>query len=134
MTKRIHSAELMTKTILASPELLLEVKERPEETLKKQTKQAIDQTRQLQLPTIGVNDAIWLIIVISFAISMVLAVLSIINVIPNSDVDRAVTIFTTVVAFLAGLLSPSPLGKGGGSADSEQGAGERSVRTATHTR
>jgi hypothetical protein len=69
------------------------------------------------------KDRIWLIIVSAFAFVMIgsAMVLGIGVFIGVSDAakqltkaDTILTVFTTVVGFLAGLLSPSPLGNKGG--------------------
>jgi hypothetical protein len=73
----------------------------------------------LPLPSDPMKDRIWLIIVSAFAFVMIgsATVLGIGVFIGVSDAakqltraDTILTVFTTVVGFLAGLLSPSPLG------------------------
>jgi hypothetical protein len=77
----------------------------------------------LPLPSDPMKDRIWLIIVGSFAFVMVGAasVLGIGVFIGSTDAtkqltraDTILTVFMTVVGFLAGLLSPSPLGNKNG--------------------
>ena len=68
-------------------------------------------SRALSLPTQGITDWLWLIIVLAFAIVLVGAFLALARVIGvDVDIDKMLTVFTTVSAFLAGLLVPSPLG------------------------
>ncbi len=77
----------------------------------------------LPLPSDPIRDRIWLIIVSSFAFVMVGAavVLGVGVFVGSSDAtkqltksDTILTVFMTVVGFLAGLLSPSPLGNKNG--------------------
>lgn len=72
---------------------------------------------ELPLPTQGTTNYIWLIVVIAFVIVFLGAFFAIaylyIKNAPNvSDaVDKLLLVFTTVTAFLAGLLAPSPVKK-----------------------
>lgn len=77
----------------------------------------------LPLPSDPIRDRIWLIIVSAFAFVMVGAavVLGVGVFIVSVDAtkqltrsDTILTVFMTVVGFLAGLLSPSPLGNRNG--------------------
>lgn len=77
----------------------------------------------LPLPSDPMKDRIWLIIVGSFAFVMVGAavVLGVGVFVGSTDAtkqltraDTILTVFMTVVGFLAGLLSPSPLGNKNG--------------------
>lgn len=71
----------------------------------------------LPLPDEGTTNYIWLIVVIAFVIVFLGAFFAIaylyIKNAPNvSDaVDKLLLVFTTVTAFLAGLLAPSPMKK-----------------------
>lgn len=76
--------------------------------------------RVLPTPDSTTNNAIWLIVVGAFAIVMVGAAFVLgagVNIKHAAGADYAtksdtiLTVFTTVVAFLAGLLSPSPVKK-----------------------
>ncbi len=80
-------------------------------------------SRVLPLPSDPIRDRIWLIIVSAFATVMVGTALALgVGVfITSTDAtkqitraDTILTVFTTVVGFLAGLLSPSPLGNRNG--------------------
>ncbi len=77
----------------------------------------------LPLPSDPMRDRVWLIIVSSFAFVMVAAavVLGVGVFVGSTDTskqltrtDSMLTVFMTVVGFLAGLLSPSPLGNKNG--------------------
>lgn len=120
MNDQIRSADLLVKTALSSPQTIQELKTNTEDTLKKLGVQAVDQLPRLELPTPPANDRIWLLIVGAFALVMVGSaavlgfgvfsqVLDVTKQITKSD--TILTVFTTVVGFLAGLLAPSPVGK-----------------------
>ena len=78
--------------------------------------------RVLQLPGRHTNDTVWLIVISAFAIVLVGSFLAIaasafVRAAEATSVQMILTLFTTAAAFLAGLLSPSPLqgaGRGGG--------------------
>ncbi len=120
MTERIRSADLLVKTALASPNILQALKTKPEETLKNLSNDVVKQLPILGPPPLEskTNKAIWLIVVIAFALVMVGAAYILFSGVtskldPNAPYvtkgDQVLTVFTTVVAFLAGLLSPSPV-------------------------
>ncbi|MBS0468103.1 MAG: hypothetical protein JSS31_07850 [Proteobacteria bacterium] len=120
MTEQIRSADLLVKTALSSPDILAGLKQNPEEVLKGLAKGATDSLPRvaLQEPDTRTNNAIWLIVVIAFAAVMVGSAY-VLGVGVNMKLDAGstyvtkgetmLTVFTTVVAFLAGLLSPSPV-------------------------
>ena len=62
------------------------------------------------------SNAVWIRIVSSFAIVLVISVLTIsviaLGFLGNTDIQTVLTVFTTAAGFLAGLLSPSPLATG----------------------
>jgi len=68
----------------------------------------------------GTGNAIWMIIVTTFAIvligSAVTLFYGVLGTSKTTELQILLTIFTTVVGFLAGLLSPSPLQKASPSA------------------
>jgi hypothetical protein len=68
-----------------------------------------DLIKALGGPTQGVTDKIWMIVVIAFVIVFIGAFLSMAYYYKESNVnlDKLLTVFTTVSAFLAGLLAPS---------------------------
>ncbi len=116
---QIRSADLLVKSALASPQTMADLKAQPEETLKRLGAQAVSDLPRVGAPTPKATDKIWLLIVGSFAVVMIgaAAVLGIgvfSQVIDSSKQitksDTILTVFTTVVGFLAGLLAPSPMG------------------------
>lgn len=68
-------------------------------------------SRTLSGPSQGMTDKIWMIVVIGFVIVFVGAFLTMAYYYANKDInlDKMLTVFTTVSAFLAGLLAPSPI-------------------------
>ena len=122
MADQIRSEALAAKW-LASPDILDDItNNKPQEALKKMAADAVAQL-QLPQPQPKTNDLIWLIIVLSFAIVLVGAAGALgMGVFFTTDKASAkitqpetmLTIFTTVVGFLAGLLSPSPVANKGG--------------------
>jgi hypothetical protein len=121
MNEQIRSADLLVKNALSSPEILEALKTKPEETLKKLGAQTVQQLPYvLPPPNESTRNTIWLIVVGSFAFVMIGAAI-VLGLGVFSDVkagatqltktDTILTVFMTVVGFLAGLLSPSPIGK-----------------------
>lgn len=120
MTDQIRSADLLVKTALADPNIINALKLQPEETLKGLAKGATDSLPRTALaePDTKTNNAIWLIVVIAFALVM-LGSAYVLGMGVNTKLETGaayvtkgetmLTVFTTVVAFLAGLLSPSPV-------------------------
>ena len=119
MADQIRSADLLVKTALASPEILEALKTKPEETLKTLGKDAMQQLPQ-PLPPPGriTNDIIWLIVVTSFTGVMLWSAYvlgaNVLNEIKTgvqsvTKGEIILTLFSTVAAFLAGLLAPSPM-------------------------
>lgn len=119
MTEQIRSADLLVKTALANPETLEALKNRPVETLKSLAQDATQSLpRALEPPDSKTTNAIWVIVVLAFAVVM-LGSAYVLGSTVTTKLDAGVTyvtkgetiltVFTTVVAFLAGLLSPSPL-------------------------
>lgn len=121
MKEQIRSADLLVTKALASPEILDALKTKPEETLKKLSGEVIKQLPPvLTPPDTRTNNAIWLIVVIAFALVMVGSAYVLGTGVTSkleTDVtyatksDTILTVFMSVVAFLAGLLAPSPLKK-----------------------
>ncbi len=121
MTEQLRSADLLVTKALASTEILDALKTKPEETLKSLAKETVQQMAPAILPPDSyTSNAIWLIVICSFALVMVGAAYVLgIGVTTKletgstyaSKSDTILTVFTTVVAFLAGLLSPSPIKK-----------------------
>lgn len=119
--QQIRSADLLVKTALSSPDTLAELKTNPEETLKKLGAESVQQLpRSIPPPNETTKNAIWLIVVSSFALVLVGAAVVLGKGVFSSaaegatqltKTDTILTVFMTVVGFLAGLLSPSPITK-----------------------
>jgi hypothetical protein len=120
MDKQIRSADLLVLKALADPNTLAALKTSTEDTLKQLGKEAVQETteRRLPPPSQATNNAIWLIVVIAFALVMVGAAY-VLGTGVTSKLDASVqyvtkgetilTVFTTTVGFLAGLLASSPV-------------------------
>ena len=116
MSEQLRSANLMVMTVLSDPSKMDAVKQNPE----KLKEFAADATRLLDKPTRTANDWLWLIIVGAFAATMLFSA-AVLGFTVTAEVktgasyvtksETIVTVFSTVVAFLAGLLSPSPVKK-----------------------
>lgn len=130
MAGQIRSAELLVKNALANPQTLQALqalqalralRENPQQTLERLKDETVEQLpRALPAPDSRTNNAIWPIVVISFALVMVGSAFVLgsgvrlkleANTLYATKSDTILTVFTTVVAFLAGLLSPSPVKK-----------------------
>lgn len=120
MADQIRSAELLVKNALASPQTLQALRDNPQQTLERLKDETVEQLPRLAAPDTRTNNAIWLIVVVSFALVMVGSAYVLgsgvslkldANTIYATKSDTILTVFTTVVAFLAGLLSPSPMKK-----------------------
>lgn len=120
MTDQIRSADLLVKTALSDPNIINALKLQPEETLKGLAKGVTDSLPRPALtePDRFTNNSIWLIVVIAFALVMLGSAYVLgtgVNVKLEDGAtyvtkgETMLTVFTTVVAFLAGLLSPSPV-------------------------
>jgi hypothetical protein len=119
MAEQMRSAELLVTKALASPAILEDLKTKPQETLQRLQNESVQQLpRALPPPDPKTNNAIWLIVVIAFALVMVYAayVLGTGVTFPLAEKitygtksDTILTVFTTTVGFLAGLLAPSPV-------------------------
>ena len=120
MAEQMRSATVLMEKALASPETIQDLKTDPVETLKKLEKQVV---QGLPPPDDQTASRLWLVIVCSFALVFVFSAWVLgtgvttkleANATYAVKSDTILTIFTTVVGFLAGLLAPSPLGKKGG--------------------
>lgn len=112
----MRSADLMLMKALSDPSFVQQVQADPKATLEKFKNEAIVAT--LPAPTGKLAGAIWLIIVGAFTFVLVAAAVMLfdgLNTTLDSNATYAVkfetilTLFTTSAAFLAGLLSPSPI-------------------------
>jgi hypothetical protein len=117
MAEQIRSAELLVTKALADPEIKASLTPGAEEKLKDLSQDAMAQTR-IPAPSKAVSNVIWVIIVSAFAIIMLGSAYVLARSIFTplaadttymSNTDVMVTLFTTSVAFLAGLLTPSPV-------------------------
>lgn len=117
MAEQIRSATALVDKILSDPKTIQALQADPTATLRKVEAQI---TQQLPPPTNKVVDAIWLIIVITFALALIYSVWVLgqgvttelkANVAYAAKSDTILTVVTTIVGFLAGLLAPSPVGK-----------------------
>lgn len=121
MSDQIRSADLLVKNALASPQIMQELKDNPVQTLKALGKDTVEMLpRALDNPNPPTTNAIWIIVVCSFAGVMLYSAYVLGSGVGTALVKDAVyvtkgetilTLFTTVVAFLAGLLAPSPMKK-----------------------
>ena len=122
MTDQIRSAALLVKNALSSPQTLAELKNNPEQVLEKLGKEAVQMLPKAPIgdPNPPTTNAIWIIVVCSFAGVMLYSAYVLGSGVGTALVKDTVyvtkgetilTLFTTVVAFLAGLLAPSPMKK-----------------------
>ncbi len=119
MSEQIRSADLLVKTALSNPSTMAQLQTNPEETLRTLlTETLLQSPRIIPDPTPPFANAVWLIVVVSFAVVMMFAAYVIgagINVEVKTGVtylikgETMLTVFTTVAAFLAGLLAQSPV-------------------------
>lgn len=119
MAEQLRSATIMMEKALASPQTIEDLRTDPVGTLKKLESQVI---QGLPAPDPDTASRLWLIVVVSFALVLVfcagvlgLGVTSKLEAGATYAVkgDTVLTVFTTVVGFLAGLLAPSPVSKKG---------------------
>ena len=121
MTEPVRSAELLALRVLSDDQILDDLKKDPQRVLPRLATEAIESVpRVLPIPPPTTTSALWVIIVGAFALVMVGAVAALgagtftkletgSSYVAKSEV--LLTVFSTVVAFLAGLLSPSPINK-----------------------
>ena len=117
MADQIRSADLMVKSVLSDPSKLEALRQDPAKAIKELAAEA---TRQIPDPTQPATDWIWFIIVGAFALVMIGSAYVLGNTVTAevkagltyiTKSETIVTVFTTTVAFLAGLLAPSPVKK-----------------------
>lgn len=119
----LESSNLFMENILADKNITdkfegggVVLKEKLEEAKSKADDSMQKNISNLSQPTQQVNDKIWLIVIISFSFVMVVAAIvlsySVIkNLGPNVDRGIILAIFTSMVGFLSGLFSPSPVNR-----------------------
>lgn len=120
MSEQIRSADQLVKLAVANPTTLDALRANPAETLKELAKEATNDLPRVLAPSRITNNVIWLLIVGTFVlVALWSAYILGVNVkTPMTDgvnymtkSETIIMLFTTAVAFLAGLLSPSPLNK-----------------------
>ena len=121
MTDQIRSADLLVKNAISNPQILADLKSNPVQALEKLGKDTIQMLpRAIPDPTPMTTNVIWVIIVCSFATVMLYSTFMLGSGLETPLLNDTVyvtkgetilTLFTTVVAFLAGLLAPSPMKK-----------------------
>jgi len=109
----------MMEKALASPEIIQALKSDPVDTLKKLEAEVV---QGLPPPDVKTSSRLWLILVGSFALVLlycawVLGTGVTAKLEPSASYavkgDTILTVFMTIVGFLAGLLAPSPVSKKG---------------------
>lgn len=119
MAEQTRSATVMLEKALSNPQTLEDLRTDPAAALKKLEAQVI---QGLPPPDDKTAARLWLIVVTSFAFVLLFCVVVLgIGVFAKHDAgvtyavkgDTILTVFTTVVGFLAGLLAPSPISKKG---------------------
>lgn len=116
MTTPMRSATVLMQKALSEPETLKALSADPEKTLKDLERQVV---ASLPLPNDEVVGRLWLIIVSTFSLVLIgtTGVLGAGVFFPKGSGEFVVpgqvmlTVFSTVVGFLAGLLAPSPMGR-----------------------
>lgn len=116
MDSQIRSAELLVKNVLSDPEALQKIQNDPETTLKALKEEALQQLPRLRPPNDATTNRLWIVIVGSFAVVMLYSVWVLGSGVnqatlatPVTKSDTILTVLMTVISFLAGLLSPSPV-------------------------
>ena len=117
MAVQMRSATVMMEKALSNPETLADLKTDPEGTLRKLESQVI---QGLPAPDPNTARYLWLIVVASFAFVLVFCAvilgLGVTEKLENGtkyavEGGTILTVFTSVVGFMAGLLAPSPVSK-----------------------
>jgi hypothetical protein len=117
MAEQIRSATALVDKVLSDPKTVQDLQNDPSGTLRKVEAQV---TQQIPPPTSKAVDAIWLIIVIAFGLALIYSVWVLgqgvtaelkANVDYATKSDTILTVVTTIIGFLAGLLAPSPVNK-----------------------
>jgi hypothetical protein len=117
MPEQKRSATVMMEMALSSPQAIADLQTNPVETLKKLEAQVV---QGFPRPDDKTASRLWLVVVVSFALVLVFCAWVLgTGVTAKLDAgatyavksDTVLTLFTTVVGFLAGLLAPSPVSK-----------------------
>lgn len=119
MSKTMRSAELLVLKAQSDQTILQDLQQNPQATLQRLANEAIQALPStVPAPDQKVANFIWIVIVVAFAIVMVGAAWTLAEGVTTkldgngeyvAKSDVLLTIFTAAVAFLAGLLSPSPI-------------------------
>ncbi len=93
---------------------------------KKERREAFQQSATLAQPGRAINDKLWLIVISSFCAVFVgsFITLAIAVFLEKSDYQVLLTVFTSIVGFLAGLFAPSPVARNSGENGETQERGE----------
>ena len=119
MAEQMRSATVLVEKALSSPQTIQDLQTDPVATLKKLEAQVV---QGLPPPNDETAGRLWLIVVVSFALVLVFCAWVLgtgvtakleANATYAVKGDTILTVFTTVVGFLAGLLAPSPVSKKG---------------------
>lgn len=115
----MRSAELLVLKAQSDQTILQDLQQNPQATLQRLANEAIQALpSNLPAPDRKVANFIWVVIVVAFAIVMVGAAWTLAEGVTTkldgngeyvANSESLLTIFTAAVAFLAGLLSPSPI-------------------------
>ncbi len=119
MAEQLRSATVLVDKALSDPKTIQDLKADPVGTLRALESKV---TQELPPPGPGARNVIWITIVFAFALVLMYSVWILgvgvtselkENVLYATKSDTMLTVVTTVVGFLAGLLSPSPVSKSG---------------------
>lgn len=119
MAEQMRSATVLMEKALSSPQTIQDLKDDPVTTLKRLEAQVV---QGLPPPDGETASRLWLIVVVSFALVLLFSAWVLgTGVTSKMDAgatyavksDTILTVFTSVVGFLAGLLAPSPVSKKG---------------------
>ncbi|QHG64929.2 hypothetical protein [Pseudomonas putida] len=116
MDNQIRSAELLVKNALSDPEVLQRIQEDPHSALTALKEETVQQLPHLARPNDATTNRIWIVIVGSFTLVMLYTVWILGSGVSESTIetpvtksDTILTVLMTVISFLTGLLSPSPV-------------------------
>ncbi|NUF16962.1 hypothetical protein [Acinetobacter lactucae] len=112
-----RSSDVLLQKVSSSNKLIDELKIDPLPTLIRLNNEVKDEypINGVEKPSKEVNDVLWKIVILAFSGVMLITTISLcIGVFVDHDniaSGTVLAIFTSVVGFLAGLFSPSPLGR-----------------------
>ena len=120
MAEQMRSATVLMEKALASPQTIQDLRTDPVGTLKMLEAQVV---QGFPPPDEKTTSYLWLVVVVSFCLVFVFCAwvlgTGVTAKLEEGAIyavkgDTVLTVFTTVVGFLAGLLTPSPVSKKGG--------------------